>query len=67
MIEIQCRTNIDKYKRCDWPTQLPAVPEVGQHMASRDGKRLDIVALTWRYDGVLEVELHRGNGWPCTS
>jgi hypothetical protein len=58
-VRITCFTNIDEYKNEEWATELPAVPMVGQWMASRTGKILAIVGLTWLYSGTLRVELHR--------
>ena len=59
MIKITCRTNLDEYKREEWPTELPAVPAKGQHLQAKSRKRLVVVGLTWLYDGLLEVELHK--------
>ena len=58
MIKIRCFTNLDQFKRENWPRELPAVPQKGQWMQSESRKKLAIVNTTWCYDGVLEVELH---------
>lgn len=59
LFQISCFTNLDEYKREEWPTQLPAVPQVGQKMVAKSRKKLTVVAVTWMFDGSLEVELHK--------
>lgn len=58
-IQAICRTNLDEYKREEWPVAFQDVPTPGDWVRAKSGKILTIVKLTWRYDGVLEVELHR--------
>lgn len=58
-IEVRCFTNLDEYKREEWPTKLPGVPVVGHWMSARSGKLLAIVNITWQFDGTLRVELHQ--------
>lgn len=58
-IKIRCRTNLDGYEREEWPTTLSAVPSVGQLVQAKSRRRLGIVALTWLFNGTLEVELHQ--------
>jgi len=57
-IQIQCKTNLDRYKHQKWPTSLPAVPRRGQRVAAESGLQLTIVSMAWLYDGTLEIELH---------
>lgn len=59
LLRINCFTNLDEYKREEWPAGLPDVPQVGQSITARSGKRLRVVAVTWLFDGSLRVELHR--------
>ena len=59
MFKITCFTNLDEFKREEWPRELPAVPLVGQGIAAKSRKRLTVVAVNWQYDGTLEVELHK--------
>ena len=32
MIEVQCRTSLDDFKRYDWPTCFCIAPEIGQRV-----------------------------------
>lgn len=59
MIRVHCFTNLDDFKRLEWPVELPAVPAIGHSIAAKSGKQLKIVAITWQFDGSLEIELHR--------
>lgn len=63
-ISIRCRTNLDGFEHEEWPTSLAAVPVPGQLVQAKSGKRLKVVAVTWLYDGWLEVELHNFGGHP---
>jgi hypothetical protein len=56
-IRVSCHTNIDKFRCEDWPTNLPAVPNIGHCIRAKSGVTLCIVALTWTYMGELDVEL----------
>jgi hypothetical protein len=59
MVAVRCFTNLDDYKTQEWPERLPAVPSIGHWVQAKSGKVLKIVGLTWQYDGVLRIELHR--------
>ena len=53
MIEVTCRTNLDLFNE-KWPRELPAVPRVGDHIASatkhRDGFRLTLQVVQVTYE-----------------
>lgn len=59
-----CRTNIDEFRREEWPRAFAAVPRKGERVAARSGRNLAVISITHRItqDGVpyIEVELHRG-------
>lgn len=57
-IDVVCRSNLDSYKTEDWPHELQGIPSVGHFVTSGRGRRLRIVAITWLFDGRLELELH---------
>ncbi len=56
-ISVVCRTNLDGYKSTQWPIELQGMPAVGHCVESSTGRRLRIVAITWLFDGALELEL----------
>lgn len=61
-----CKTNLDDYKREDWPTKFVAVPRVGDWVESKGGKILAVVKVTHRMvagEPSIAVELHKGSGW----
>lgn len=61
MIDVKCRTNIDKYKTHTWPTAFVCRPELGDSVQSKQGMKLVIVQLTHNMNDntpLLEVELH---------
>ena len=64
MINVTFTTNIDKYKREEWPTTLPVVPSVGHYVKARSGVTLRIVQVTWAQneEPYLIVELHTADG-----
>lgn len=52
MIRVHCRTNLDLHPCEDWPTELPAMPQVGQWVESITKRscgrlRLKIDSLCW--------------------
>ena len=69
MIKVHCRTNLDLDPAEIWPTELPAVPRVGDLIQSatkwRNGfqLRLEVMSVTWKTGSEgcgwwPEVELH---------
>jgi hypothetical protein len=45
-IPVQCTTNLDDYKREEWPKEFCCRPEKGDMVESKSGKRLMIVDIT---------------------
>lgn len=64
-IRAECFTNIDAYKREDWPMTFVAVPRKGERVRSKGGKTLQVVEVTHcggSYGGeepYVRVELHK--------
>jgi hypothetical protein len=61
-IEGYCRTNLDDYKREEWPRVFSAVPREGENVRSKSGKVLKVCKVTHGYDFMnnkpfIEVEL----------
>ena len=49
MIQGSCFTNLDKWRRADWPTVFAAVPRVGEYVQGVMGEfrpKLRVVAVT---------------------
>ena len=46
MIDAYCRTNLDDYKREQWPTQFAAVPRIGERVQSSGGQSLRVCGVT---------------------
>ncbi len=69
MIDVTCRTNLDlAHER--WPTELPAVPRVGDRIQSatkwEDSFRLQlqVVSVTWKCRFQLKGRERVGNWYP---
>ncbi len=67
MVEIRCKTNLDAFKRVEWPTQAVAVPQNGEYVRGACGKELYVVQVTHGIDSgirrpVVYVELHAPPG-----
>ncbi len=45
-IPVSCRTNLDDYKREQWPVEMVVRPIVGDRIESKSGKVLKIVSIT---------------------
>jgi len=60
MIEGYCRTNLDEYKREEWPTVFVAVPRVGEWVQSKSNKILKVCRVVHKIKYVprygLEIE-----------
>lgn len=67
-----CFTNIDEYKREEWPTDFVFPPQVGNYVQSDSGKWLKVVSITHCYrkdtfhdldvtGPYVKIELHRGS------
>lgn len=57
-----CTTNLDEYRREEWPKHFVAVPRVGERVESKSGKSLRVVGVTHAiHDGTpkIRVELNR--------
>ena len=52
MIEGYCRTNLDDYKKEEWPEIFVAVPRIGEYVKSKTGKILKVCGIT--YYSILE-------------
>jgi hypothetical protein len=50
MIRGRCRTNIDEYKREEWPSVFVAVPRRGEWVQAKSGKVLTVVMVTHYVD-----------------
>ena len=48
MIYGQCRTNLDNYKREDWPEEFVRVPLVGEWVEANSGNSLKVCGITYR-------------------
>lgn len=69
MIKVACFTNIDDYKREEWPQVFCCVPVVGNSVVSKAGKVLKIVQISHCIDRIshpdhhdrpyLRIDLHR--------
>ena len=63
MIEGVCHTNLDDFKLGNWPTVFCALPRVGDYVEEKvqPGRawRLRVVSVTHKWNGTIEVELHR--------
>lgn len=67
MINVVCHTNLDLEYEI-WPTQLPALPRVGDEVESASKRcngfrlKLKVVSVTWKYNNKKEwypyIELH---------
>lgn len=58
----RCTTNLDNFKREQWPTIFAKVPDKGDQVVSRSGKQLAVVEIRHaEQDGLpyIIVELHR--------
>lgn len=77
MISVTCKTNLDLANE-QWPTELPAVPGVGDKIQSATvwgvvfQLQLEVVSVTWKQhsDGVEnwypEIELHIRKAYKMT-
>lgn len=68
MIHVCCHTNLD-LSREEWPTSMPAVPQVGDLIQSKVKHKkdfqleLEVRSITWKYDNLRyewypHIELH---------
>lgn len=62
MVQVACRTNLDFFGE-QWPDWLPAVPRVGERVASKSRwgdfrLELEVVAVTWAEGEPPTIELH---------
>lgn len=68
MIEGRCVTNLDKFRRAEWPELFVTLPRVGDYVQARGGQRLKVYSVTHvmfkntlTHDGErpgVEIELH---------
>jgi hypothetical protein len=66
-MQVHCHTNLDLFNE-EWPSELPAVPNVGDHIQSRTKHghfqlELKVCRVTWEYNEnasayVPKIELH---------
>jgi hypothetical protein len=45
-----CTTNLDDYRREEWPTEFVAVPTPGQWVEAKSKNMLKVVNVTHKYD-----------------
>lgn len=67
MFRVNCHTNLDLHNE-QWPTELPAIPRVGDliESATKHGNfrlRLQVVSVTWEFQDMTgvwipHIELH---------
>jgi hypothetical protein len=64
-VSARCFTNLDKFKREEWPIVFAAVPQKGDKVASKAGVELRVVGVTHSQNIVegdvapyIMVELH---------
>ncbi len=57
-----CFTNLDEYRRENWPTAFIAVPRAGESVESTSGRSLRVVHVTHlesrRDEPRIKIELH---------
>lgn len=41
-----CHTNLDEYKREQWPTKFCQCPDVGTYIRARSGRELRVIRIT---------------------
>jgi len=65
-----CTTNLDDYKREEWPTGFVTCPRIGDRVESKSGKILSVVGITHRFPQysnslpTIQIELHfPPNSW----
>jgi len=77
-MRVHCRTNLDGAKRLTWPTELPAVPQIGHRIRSTDkspaGKvvELEVCGVTWicpdnHSDYIPVIELNLPTLWTVSE
>ena len=68
MVKGFCFTNLDEFKRCEWPVVFVAIPHVGDYVKASDEHVLRVVAITHGqrackvapfYEPYIRVELHK--------
>lgn len=47
-IRAECHTNLDDFKRCEWPDEFLIVPRVGDYVQATGGEMLRVCAITHR-------------------
>ncbi len=59
MIEGYCRTNLDDYKKQNWPTEFVSVPKEGDRVRADDRSSLKVCGITYvmikKYDYQNEI------------
>jgi hypothetical protein len=62
-VRIECRTNLDEYKREEWPRVAARAPNLGETIEATSGKWLRIVQITHAThssgEPLMKLELHR--------
>jgi hypothetical protein len=62
-VTISCRTNLDDFKRVEWPTVAAYPPAIGERITGKDGWTLRVVGITHCLDRqgkpYLSIELHK--------
>ena len=56
-----CRTNLDDHSREEWPTEMVALPRIGDRVIAKSGRSLYVCGVAHCQHGgraMIEVELH---------
>jgi hypothetical protein len=56
MIRATCFTNLDDYRRSEWPNKFLEVPRVGDYVADDRGRRLRVISITHKMIKDLNTE-----------
>ena len=46
MMKVYCRTNLDNYKREEWPKVMCCRPMIGDRVEAKNGQSLKVVGIT---------------------
>lgn len=64
MVKVRCRTNLDKFKFTEFPTELPFRPVIGDVVIVSENTDLEVIAVRFKKDPIsngdwyAEIELH---------
>ena len=55
-MKVHCRTNLDDYQKCDWPTEMVCRPMTGDYVQSSSGAILRVGCVT--HTGASDKPFH---------